>query len=173
MTDCSKLPLRDDEGHVHVVVETPRGGRVKYKYDPALKAFALGRPLEDGLAYPFDWGFVPQTQGPDDDPLDAMILHDVATFPGLVVPSRPVAVLEVRQTEHGKTIRNDRVLFTPAKPHGQTDLDAGRKRQLEAFFLGAVAGTGKKLEFLGWGDAGAAEEEIERAAQRFRDKLGC
>jgi inorganic pyrophosphatase len=170
MSDYSELPPRDQDGHVHVVVETPRGSRAKYKYDPKFRAFAFARPLEDGLAYPFDWGFVPGTLGPDGDPLDAMILHDHATFPGMIVPSRPVAVLEVQQSEGGRIFRNDRVLFVPAKQAKAPDLGTSLKRALEAFFLGSVAGTGKKLEFLGWRDADRAAEEVEHAARRFREK---
>jgi inorganic pyrophosphatase len=170
MSDYSKLPPRDDDGHVHVVVETPRGSRAKYKYQPTCQAFALSRALEDGLEYPFDWGFVPGTLGADGDPLDAMILHDIATFPGLIVPSRPVAILEVQQSEKDRTFRNDRVLFVPAEQKHAPELGESRKRALEGFFLGSVAGTGKKLEFLGWRGRERAEEEIDSAAKRFREK---
>jgi inorganic pyrophosphatase len=172
MNDYTKLPRKDDEGCVRVVVETPRGGRAKYKYQPKLQAFALGRPLPDGLEYPFDWGFVPGTLGPDGDPLDAMLLHDLTTFPGLVVPCRPVAVLEVRQSEKERSFRNDRVFFVPAKHNGAPALNDRRKRALEAFFLGSVAGTGKQLEFLGWQGADRAADAVESAAQRKARKSG-
>jgi inorganic pyrophosphatase len=170
MSDYSKLPVRNGEGHVHVVVETPRGSRAKYKFEPNCQAFALSRALENGLEYPFDWGFVPGTLGPDGDPLDAMILYDIATYPGMLVTSRPVAILEVKQSEGDRTFRNDRVFFVPAKQKTPPDLSESRKGALEAFFLGSVAGTGKKLEFLGWRAADRAEAEVESAAKRFREK---
>jgi inorganic pyrophosphatase len=102
--------------------------------------------------------------------LDAMILHDIATFQGVIVPCRAVAVLEVQQSEGDRRFRNDRVLFVPATEKHAPDLAPGRKRALEAFFLGSVAGTGKKLEFLGWRDAERADQEVESSAQRFREK---
>jgi len=172
MSDLTKLPARNKEGHVRVVVETPRGATAKYKYEPKLQAFTLGRRLDPGLEYPYDWGFVPRTLGPDGDPLDAMILHEIATFPGMVVPCRPVAVLEVQQSEGERTFRNDRVLFVPAKQAKPVAPDAGQRRSLEAFFLGSVAGTGKKLEFLGWRGADRAEAEVDSAARRFHRKSG-
>ncbi|MBZ4415505.1 inorganic diphosphatase [Myxococcus sp. RHSTA-1-4] len=71
-TDLTRLPLRGQQGSFHVVVESPRGSTVKLKYDTALQAFSISRPLTRGLRYPFDWGFIPSTKGPDGDPLDAM-----------------------------------------------------------------------------------------------------
>ena len=35
---------------------------MKTKWEPKLGAMVLGRPLPLGLAYPFDWGFIPGTR---------------------------------------------------------------------------------------------------------------
>jgi hypothetical protein len=40
-------------------VETPRGSRAKFAYDPKLETFALSKSLLAGPTYPHDWGFVP------------------------------------------------------------------------------------------------------------------
>ena len=169
MTDFSRLPARREDGAIHVVVETTRGMSVKLKYEPKLGAFAFSRSLKPGLHYPHDWGLVPGTLGADGDPLDAMILYDVTGFPGLVVPCRAVAVLEVEQEEQGERFRNDRVLFAPANAP-EPALGATEKRDLERFFCAAVAGTEKVLHVLGWRDADAAAAEVERSCQRFRKK---
>lgn len=167
MTDFSKLPARDKDGAVHVVVETSRGMTAKLKFEPKLCAFAFSRGLKPGLHYPYDWGFVPGTAAPDGDPLDAMILYDVTGFPGLVVPCRAIAVLEVEQEEQGRRFRNDRVLFIPAEAE-DIPLDEDEKRKLARFFCDAVAGTGKALHFLGWRGADAADAEVDRCCQRLR-----
>jgi inorganic pyrophosphatase len=65
-----------------MIVETPRGSGVKFKYEPKLKVFAVGKALPLGLTYPFDWGFIPGTKGEDGDPLDALAIHDAASYPG-------------------------------------------------------------------------------------------
>lgn len=169
MTDFSKLPTYDQDGAVNVVVETPRGMTAKFKYEPKLGAFSFSRSLKPGLQYPYDWGFVPGTLGPDGDPLDAMILYDVTGFAGLVVPCRPLAVLEVEQEEKGKRVRNDRVLFVPAKTDDR-NLDESDKRQLEQFFCDAVAGTGKVLHLRGWQGAQAAAAAVEQCCHRYWQK---
>ena len=94
MTKYLKLPTWADSGHVHAVVETPRGSRAKLEFDPKLGAFTLAKPLLAGLTYPYDWGFVPSTKAEDGDPLDVLIIHDAATYPGLVLTCKPIGALE-------------------------------------------------------------------------------
>jgi inorganic pyrophosphatase len=62
MTNLLKLPTFNDDGEIHVVVETPRGSRAKLDYDPKLKTFTLSKSLLAGLKYPYDWGFLPRTK---------------------------------------------------------------------------------------------------------------
>ena len=52
---------------------------------PKLKTFTLSKSLLTGLNYPHDWGFVPSTKADDGDPIDIMVVHDAATFPGIVL----------------------------------------------------------------------------------------
>ena len=81
--DLRKLPVRDKKGNVYVVVETPRGSAAKLEFDPDLKLFTLSKALILGLAYPYDWGFIPSTKGEDGDPLDALVLHAPPPHPAL------------------------------------------------------------------------------------------
>jgi len=111
-TSFLTLPTFAHDGAVHVVIESPRGSTSKFKYDPALNAITLSRPLAHGLAYPHDWGFVPSTVGEDGDPVDAMVLWDGTSYPGIVVSCRLIGVLQVEQTnqESGARERNDRLV---------------------------------------------------------------
>ena len=52
MTNLFKLPTFSDDGHLRVVVETPRGSQAKLDYDPKLKTFTLAKSLLTGLSYP-------------------------------------------------------------------------------------------------------------------------
>ena len=169
MPDYEKLPARPAAGLIHVVVETPRGARAKFKYDPTLKVFTFSRTLTLGLVYPFDWGFIPSTLGEDGDPLDVMILHEAATGPGMVVTCRPIGILNVLQSEPGKkNRRNDRILAIPAEAGHQApwrdvhDVGEGLKDELQRFFVASVALQDKRLEFLGWGDAAEASANIDK-----------
>src|SRR4051794_37886065 len=100
-------PIADD--NVRVVIETPKGSRHKYNYEPDI-GFVLRKSLPEGMVFPFDFGFIPQTEGDDGDPLDALVLADNPLFPGCVVECRLIGLIEAKQTEDNEKIRNDRFL---------------------------------------------------------------
>jgi inorganic pyrophosphatase len=102
MPNLVNLPLLAEDGSVNVVIETPRGSRAKLAYDPKLGTFVLRKSLLTGLTYPHDRGFVPSTKADDGDPLDVMVIHDAATFPGLVVICRVIGILQVEQKTKGE-----------------------------------------------------------------------
>jgi inorganic pyrophosphatase len=81
-----------DDGELRVVVEVPRGSTVKLIYEPKLKSFVVSRCLPLGLAYPFDWGFIPGTEGGDGDPVDAIAL------PYMKAPLIPASFFPARQS---------------------------------------------------------------------------
>jgi inorganic pyrophosphatase len=175
MADLHKLPVRDKEGNVYVVVETPRGSAAKLEFDPELQVFTLSKSLILGLTYPYDWGFIPSTHGEDGDPLDALILHDVPTAPGLVLKCKIIGVLEVLQKEKSKhKIRNDRLIAVPRDSHReQSDKDARKlpkqvRKEIEKFFMATDELEDKELEFLGWKGPKTGERLIDQAATRVQ-----
>jgi inorganic pyrophosphatase len=169
VTNFARLPTWADKEHVHAVVETPRGSRCKLEFDPKLKVFTLSKPLLAGLTYPYDWGFVPSTKAEDGDPLDVLIIiHDAATYPGLVLRCKPIGVLYVLQTSDGERERNDRVFTLPDRAPFEGDLQdirhlrARAVDELEKFFEATNALEDKKIKFLGWKGPSEAIKTIKK-----------
>lgn len=48
----SRLPTFGEDGHVHVVVETPKGSPNKYAYSEAFGAFQFKTVLPEGTSFP-------------------------------------------------------------------------------------------------------------------------
>ena len=175
----SMTAFRDD-GLLNVVVESPRGSTMKVKFDAASGLMMLSRPLPAGLAYPFDWGFVAGTRAADGDALDAMIVWDCTSYPGLLVPARLLGVLRVEQTSRstGRRERNDRTLVVPGTAARFGDLrsveDVPKRTlaELEQFFTAAVAFEGKELALLGWGDAEEAHAIVRTSARETAQRNG-
>ena len=165
---------------VHVVVEAPRGSRLKLKYQPKLECVTWGHPLPVGYEYPYDWGFVPSTLGADGDPLDALVLSEVPSHPSVVIPCRPFAVLELEQKdEKGDSWeRNDRLVFVPSKGSWTNDvmdpsgLPKLMRDQLEHFFLSSVFFSHAKARCLGWKSSKAAIRFIRDGQKSFAKKKG-
>lgn len=167
--DATKIPTRDEEGCFHVIIEAPKGSRIKFKYQPEWQTFSISRPLVLGLAYPFDWGFVPGTQMPDGDPVDVMVIFDEPTYPGVVIACRALGVIRVEQNikhSNGRE-RNDRVIAVPANAprydhlHTPEDLSFRFKKEIEQFFISATFFESKDAKILGWGTTKEAEDLIE------------
>ncbi len=150
------------ENTVEVVVEIPRGSRNKYEYDPATGRFRLDRVLFASVHYPTEYGFIPDTRAPDGDPLDALVMTYEPTFPGCVIPARPVGVLDM-QDENGL---DQKILAVPTGDprldniQDLDDLEPHWLVEIENFFATYKTLEGTTTQINGWLRADAAREII-------------
>ena len=170
----------NDSSELHVIIETPKGSRNKFDYDEKHHLFKLGGVLPAGAVFPFDFGFIPSTLGGDGDPLDVLLLMDEPAFPGCLVPSRLVAVIEAEQTERdGETTRNDRLIAVAADSHTHkqvrslADINTNLLDEIEHFFISYNEVKGKTFKPLGRFGPIKAARLIEEGAERFRRERGA
>jgi inorganic pyrophosphatase len=157
LADPSRLkPLDpDDKQMLRVVIETPKGSRNKFAFDPDEHIFELKKVLPAGMAFPYDFGFVPSTKADDGDPIDVLVLMDEPAFPGCVLTCRPIGVIEGEQVEKKDQIRNDRIVAVEQDAHSWEDIktidDLGKQfeRELEEFFVNYHRLSGKEYRVLG------------------------
>jgi inorganic pyrophosphatase len=161
MPNFINLPPFTEDGDVHVVVETPHGSRAKFAYNPKLETFILSKSLLTGLTYPHDWGFVPSTKADDGDPLDIMVIHDAATFPGVVLTCRIIGILQIEQKSKAKAERNDRLFAVPRRSHSEQalrdvrDLSKPIQQELEKFFIAPTS-----LRTRNWGSSAGRDPRL-------------
>src|SRR5499427_1663121 len=124
MTDLSSLPHQLDpkKAVCRAIIETPKGCRNKFDYDPDSNLFRLGGLLPEGMMFPFDFGFIPSTVGDDGDPLDVLVLMDAPAHVGCLMDVRIVGLIEAEQTEKGKTETNNRLLGIAVHSYDHEDL---------------------------------------------------
>lgn len=117
-------PFDKESGNLRIVVETPKGSRNKYKYNPACDCLELATALPEGMVFPYDFGFLPGTIGQDGDPLDVLVLMDAPVAPGCVIRGRLIGAFEARQREKKQKdwVKNDRLVAVAC--HAQTHQDA-------------------------------------------------
>ena len=168
LADPTSLKPRSDESF-QVIIETPKGYRNKYSYDPEQGIFSLKAVLPEGMVFPHDFGFLPRTLTPDGDPIDVLLLMDVPAFPGCLVPSRLIGVMEGEQLDGKKKVRNDRLIAVSVLSHEYKDWNKLKDlpdhfvTELEAFFVNYHNLEGKKYKLLGCKDSKTALDLVKKA----------
>jgi len=178
MTDLTHLPneLDDKRAVCKAIVETPKGCRNKFDYDPDSNLFMLGGLLPEGMMFPFDFGFIPSTLGEDGDPLDVMVLMDAPAHVGCLIQIRIIGVIEAKQTQGGETERNDRLLGVAIHSYDHEDLntieDVSKTLldQVEAFFVSYNKQRGKKFNITGTAGPKKALKFLKNGIQAYDKK---
>src|SRR3569623_1773032 len=73
------------------VIEIPRGSHLKYEVDKPTGLLKLDRVLYSAVHYPANYGFLPQTNGEDDEPHDVLVLKQEPVAPLKIVRARAMA----------------------------------------------------------------------------------
>lgn len=163
-----------EAGELHAIIDTPKGSRNKFKYEPKYGLFMLGGVLPAGAVFPYDFGYLPSTQGGDGDPLDVLVLMDEPAFVGCLVPSRLIGVIEAEQTEDGATSRNDRLIAVAANARDHRDVQSLDQinehllSEIEHFFVSYNEIKGKEFRPQGRFGPDRARQVIEAGMRQYR-----
>jgi len=163
--------MKDQEALV-CVVEIPKGGRNKYEYDPELGGIKFDRLLMSAATYPTDYGYLRSTLAEDGDPLDALVCLYEPTFPGCLIPVKPIGMFKMTD-EKGI---DDKIICVPLNDpywshYDEVDeLPLLLRQEIEQFFaIYKELEEGKSVEVEGWLPCAAAVEEIAAARSRLLD----
>lgn len=85
--------------NVNSIIEIPRGSRNKYELDKDTGLLKLDRVLYSSMFYPHNYGFIPQTLGDDNDPLDIIVLSSLGVVPMCLVEAKVIGVMLMQ--DHG------------------------------------------------------------------------
>ncbi len=91
------IPVHDRIAeHFPVVIEIPKGSKLKYELDKRTGLLMLDRVLYSAVHYPANYGFIPQTHADDGDPLDVLVLMQEPVHPLTIVRARAIAGFYMR-----------------------------------------------------------------------------
>jgi inorganic pyrophosphatase len=157
-----------------VTIEIPAGSRNKYEIDHHSGRMKLDRRLFTSTRYPSDYGFIDDTLGEDEDPLDAMVLLDEPTFPGCLVRCRAIGMFRMTDEKGG----DDKVLCVPVDDprmehvrdiHHVPEFD---RLEIQHFFeVYKDLEPGKSVEGATWVGRVEAEAEIMASYEREKQRL--
>ena len=162
-----------DNGGVQVIIETPRGCRNKYKFEEKTGRVKLSKVLPEGMMFPYDFGFVPDTKADDGDPIDVLVLIDEPTFPGCEMECRLIGVIEAEQKEGDEERhRNDRIIAVAKQSllYGEIknieELNPTVLKQIEAFFTNYQKVRNIEYKIIGVGGADRAADLLRKSRRK-------
>ncbi|BAQ59834.1 inorganic pyrophosphatase [Geminocystis sp. NIES-3708] len=168
--DLSRIPAQPKAGIINVLIEIPGGSKNKYEFDKDMNAFILDRVLFSSVKYPYDYGFVPNTLADDGDPLDGMVMMDEPTFPGCVIASRPICMLEM--IDGGD--RDEKILCVPAEDprydhvKSMKDVAPHILEEIAEFFRSYKNLEKKETNILGWKDIDKVAPLVEECVKAYK-----
>ena len=178
LADPVDLAPFDGSDKIQVIIETPKGSRNKYAFDPEQRIFALKKVLPAGMAFPYDFGFVPSTKAEDGDPTDVLVLMDEPAFPGCLLKCRLIGIIEGQQGKKKNGERNDRLIAIEEANHSYAYVrhvkELGKKflKELQEFFVNYHEMEGEKYRILDVKGPGEARRRLEDGMRAVRKKKG-
>jgi inorganic pyrophosphatase len=152
-----------------VLIEIPGGSRNKYEVDHETGRLRLDRMLFTATRYPRDYGYIENTLGLDGDPLDAMVMIEEPTFPGVLIRCRAIGMFRMTDEAGG----DDKIMCVPAndirKHHLQdlNDIPVFERQEIQHFFeIYKDLEPGKSVEGATWAGREEAEAEIRASFER-------
>jgi inorganic pyrophosphatase len=123
---------------INIFIENPKGTSNKYELDKESGRIMLDRALYSSVFWPFEYGFIENTLSEDGDPLDAVVLVNEPTFPGCVIPSKIIGMLNM-EDESGidyKIIAVPDDKIDPRFKHINSidDLTDHQRKEIQEFF---------------------------------------
>ncbi|KRV48950.1 inorganic pyrophosphatase [Wenjunlia vitaminophila] len=155
-----------------VTIEIPKGSRNKYEIDHETGRVRLDRMLFTSTRYPADYGYIEHTLGEDGDPLDALVILEEPTFPGVLVKCRAIGMFRMTDEAGG----DDKILCVPAADprmehlrdiHHVSEFD---RLEIQHFFeVYKDLEPGKSVEGASWAGRAEAETEIQNSIKRLKE----
>jgi len=156
---------------MNVIIEIPKDSHNKYEIDKKTGLIKLDRANYSSAAYPFDYGFVPQTLWDDGDALDVIVMTTYPLNVGVLVVARPVGIM--RMIDSGDI--DDKVIAVPVEDkrwddvQDINDLNQHTLKEIVHFFetYKNLKGKPVTVEIKGYEGSGAAKEAFDRSRTMY------
>ena len=172
--DLNKIDIgKNCPDEINALIEVPTyGAAVKYELDKDSGALKVDRFLGTAMHYPCNYGFIPHTLGEDGDPLDILVVSNAPLMSGVVIPCRPVGMLNMEDESGGdaKLLAVPTSKLTPLYDNvaEYTDIARSVLDAIAHFFEQYKAlEPGKWARVDHWEGSDAAKAEIRASVERY------
>ena len=167
---------KDLPNDINVVIEIPANQPgIKFELDKDSGALFVDRFMGTSMAYPANYGFVPQTLAGDGDPVDVLVVTPFPLPPGVVIRCRALGLIKMEDDGgiDAKLVAVPVEKLCPMYKHIEKleDLSQLLRDQMVHFFEHYKdLEKGKWVKITGWGDMEDARKELLDGAARVTSK---
>lgn len=97
--------------YVNALIEISKGSHCKYEIDKTTGLLKVDRVIYSSFHYPINYGFIPQTLGDDNDPLDILVLCSESIQPLCLVEATVIGNMQM--IDNGE--RDDKIIAVASK----------------------------------------------------------
>lgn len=156
---------------VNSVIEIPKDVRAKYELCKETGLLQLDRVLYSPFHYPANYGFIPQTLGLDQDPMDILVFSQICLAPLCKVRAKVIGVMHM--VDNGEI--DDKILAVAADDIGFAhyqkldDLPKALLEELKHFFEEYKTLEHKRTSVQEFGDSQVAYKIITESISRYQE----
>ena len=155
---------------VNAIIEIPQNTRAKYELDKESGLLKMDRVLYSSHYYPANYGFIPQTYCDDHDPLDIVVLSQIAVVPMCLVSAQVIGVM--RMLDGGEL--DDKIIAVANQDmsvdhiNDVSELPAHFKRELKNFFEDYKKLEHKTVKVEEFQDANVAKDIVLKSMEDYK-----
>jgi inorganic pyrophosphatase len=166
------VPIGDNcPNIVQAIIEIPKGSNAKYELDKETGMLRLDRVLFSAVYYPANYGFIPQTYGEDNDPLDILVLSEIDVQPLCIVEAKVIGVMRMIDNKQN----DDKIIAVAQKDMSVNYINAISELpehfvlQLRNFFESYKKLEKKTVKVEDFQNANTAEKIILKAIKNYNE----
>ncbi len=154
------------------IIEIPKNSRAKYELDKETGMLMLDRVLYSSVFYPANYGFIPQTLGEDNDPLDILVLSQIEIQPLCIVRAKIIGVMRMIDNNEG----DDKIIAVAADDVSVNHIDDIEQlpsyfhSELKHFFEGYKTLENKTVLVEDFQNKDVAMQIVEKAINDYKAK---
>ena len=158
---------------VNALIEIPQGSKCKYEIDKATGLLKLDRVIYSSFHYPVNYGFIPQTLGEDNDPLDILVMCSESIQALCLVEATVIGNMQM--IDSGE--KDDKIIAVAAKDPSVnhikdiTELPEHFFAVLKNFFEQYKVLENKKVEIDNFQNKEAAYKVIDTSIQFYKNRF--
>lgn len=163
-------PIATADEELNVVIEIPKGSKVKYELDKPSGLLRVDRVLYSSVHYPANYGFIPRSYCGDGDPLDVLVLGNEPVVPMSMMLARAIGVMHMED----QGLRDDKIIAVhvhdPAFEEyiDIDDLPRHTMREIQRFFQDYKTLEAKSVKVEEMGGAEEAKRVVREALELYQ-----